>query len=175
MAFFLLSKNMLPRFAKIALVACSSVFLLLVVFGNLTDYGSNFGFVEHVLSMDTTFPGNHSLWRAITTPALHHLFYATIIFWEAVSGSVIGVGAWRMWQARGASAATWRKAKGLATAGLTLSLLQWYLAFIIVGGEWFQMWQSKTWNGQDAAFRMFAIVGLSLIFLNLRDEELDAS
>jgi len=34
------------------------------------------------------------------------------------------------------------------------------------------MWQSKTWNGQDAAFRMFAIMGVSLVFLSLRDDEL---
>ena len=165
---------MLPRIAKCALVACSSVFLLLVVFGNLTDYGSNFGFVQHVLSMDTTFPGNHSMWRAVTTPAVHHLFYASIILWEATAGLLIGAGAIRLWRARRAPVAAWQKAKGLATGGLTLSLLQWYLAFIIVGGEWFQMWQSKIWNGQDAAFRMFAIMGITLVFLNLPDPEVDA-
>ena len=30
-------------------------------------------------------------------------------------------------------------------------------------GEWFLMWQSKMWNGQEEAFRMFAIV--SVVFL----------
>jgi hypothetical protein len=29
------------------------------------------------------------------------------------------------------------------------------------GSEWFLMWQSKVWNGQEEAFRMFAIVGVS--------------
>lgn len=29
---------------------------LLVAFGNMTDYGTNFEFVKHVLSMDTIFP-----------------------------------------------------------------------------------------------------------------------
>ena len=43
-----------------------------------------------------------------------------------------------------------------------------------VGGEWFLMWQSKVWNGQDAAFRLFAMMGVSLVFLNLRDDELPA-
>jgi len=160
---------MLTRLAKIALVAASSFFLLLVVFNNLTDYGSNFAFVQHVLAMDTTFPGNRGMWRAIGPPAAHHLFYATIILWEAVSGLLIGAGAWRLWNERARPGAAWEKAKGLATLGLTLSLLQWYVAFLAVGGEWFLMWQSKTWNGQEAAFRMFAIMGLSLIFLNLRD------
>jgi predicted small integral membrane protein len=35
------------------------------------------------------------------------------------------------------------------------------------------MWQSKVWNGQEAAFRMFAMMGLSLIFLCLPDSELN--
>ena len=43
---------------------------------------------------------------------------------------------------------------------------------LCVGGEWFQMWQSKTWNGQEAAFRFVACIGLVLIFLNQPDGEL---
>jgi predicted small integral membrane protein len=41
------------------------------------------------------------------------------------------------------------------------------VAFISVGGEWFLMWQSKTWNGQDAAFRMFVVLGIILVYLSL--------
>jgi len=37
------------------------------------------------------------------------------------------------------------------------------------------MWQSKIWNGQDAAFRMFACIGIILILLVLPDAELPAS
>ena len=46
------------------------------------------------------------------------------------------------------------------------------LGFLVVGGEWFQMWQSKTWNGQEAAFRFIACIGLVLIFVNQPDGEL---
>jgi len=58
-----------------------------------------------------------------------------------------------------------REAKNVAIAGLTLSLLMWLVAFLDVGGEWFLMWQSKTWNGQEAAFRMFTVVGIVLLLL----------
>jgi len=163
---------MLLRLSKTALVAASSFFLLLVVFNNLTDYGSNFAFVQHVLAMDSTFPGNKLMWRALTSPAIHHAFYASIILWEFVAGLLLAAGTWKLWQARSASA--WQAAKSLAVAGLVLSLLQWFVAFITVGGEWFAMWQSSTWNGQNAAFRMFAILGLILLFLNQRDEELSS-
>ncbi len=175
MALFLLFLPVLIRVSKIALVGASAFFLLLVVFNNLTDYGSNFEFVKHVLSMDTTFPGNAGMWRAFTSPLLHHAFYATIILWEAVTCALLGAGTWRLWQARTAPAAGWQTAKSLATLGFTLSLLQWYVAFISIGGEWFLMWQSKTWNGQDAAFRMFTLMGVSLVFLTLRNDDLPAA
>ncbi len=164
--------DMVLRLSKIALVAASAFFLLLVVFNNLTDYGSNFEFVRHVLSMDTTFPNNSGMWRAIPSSFVHHGFYATIIAWEAVSCALIAVGTWRLWQARRATPAIWQRAKSLAAAGLVISLLQWTVAFLSIGGEWFLMWQSRTWNGQDAAFRMFTVMGITLVFLSLRDDEL---
>jgi predicted small integral membrane protein len=162
---------MIIRLAKVSLVASSAFFLLIIVFNNLTDYGSNFEFVRHVLSMDTTFPGNRGMWRAMTSPIIHHVFYALIIVWELVAGVLLAVATGRMWNARAKSTEVWRKATSLAAAGLTLSLLQWLIAFIIVGGEWFLMWQSATWNGQTAAARMFIVFALILIFLNQRDDE----
>ena len=41
----------------------------------------------------------------------------------------------------------------------------WLVAFLSVGGEWFLMWQSKNWNGQEAAFRMFTVVGIVLLLV----------
>ncbi len=163
---------MIIRLAKIALTAASSFFLLLVAFNNVTDYDSNFQFVKNVLNMSTTFPGNKLMWRAIDSPAVHHAFYASIILWELAAGAVIALGVKQLWAARGGSAAVWQRAKAVASAGLVLSLLQWFVAFITVGGEWFLMWQSPTWNGQTAAFRMFAIFGLGLLYLNQPDDEL---
>jgi predicted small integral membrane protein len=161
------------RLCKIALAANSVLFLALVVFNNTTDYSSNYHFVQHVMSMDTTFPGNAGMWRAISHPMLYRLGYAGIILWEAGCGVLIGLGVGRLWGARKASAAEWKKAKTLAAVGLTLSLTQWYAGFVAIGGEWFLMWQSKIWNGQDAAFRMFGMMALSLIFLALPDSELN--
>jgi predicted small integral membrane protein len=33
------------------------------------------------------------------------------------------------------------------------------------------MWQSKTWNGQDAAFRMFTVIGVVLLLLSQPDSD----
>jgi len=167
------------RACKIALLASVGFFLLLVVFNNLFDYRSNYGFVQHVLSMDTVFSGEAQAWRSFRDPSpadnsywFHHAFYAGIILWEAVACWLVFAGAKKLWTQRAASAELFNGAKRLGAIGLTVSMLQWFVAFISVGGEWFLMWQSKVWNGQDAAFRMFACLGIVLLFLNQKDDEL---
>lgn len=155
------------RVAKTSLVAAVAAFMALVVLNNLADYGSNLLFVRHVLAMDTTFPDNRLGWRAVTAPWLHHAFYAAIILWEVASGVAVGLAAARLWRARHAGGTAWEEARRFTAAALTFNLLLWFGAFLLVGGEWFVMWQSETWNGQDAAFRMFAVVGLILVFVRL--------
>ena len=49
---------LMVRLAKIAMTAALAAFAFIVTYDNLIDYGSNYEFVKHVLSMDTTFPGN---------------------------------------------------------------------------------------------------------------------
>jgi predicted small integral membrane protein len=86
-------------------------FGLLVAFGNLTDYGTNFAFVQHVMSMDTIFPGNGLRYRAITNPQLHHLAYWVIILGEALSGVLCSVGALRLLPCLHSDTATVHSAK----------------------------------------------------------------
>ncbi|MFP4283364.1 MAG: DUF2165 family protein [Opitutales bacterium] len=159
------------RLCKIALSAVSAFFFFLVVFNNLTDFRSNFLFVENVLGMGTTFEGNKLMWRAIESPVVHHLFYFSIIAWEALTCGVIAWGTWKLWQARHASAAVWEAAKETSIVGHTIGMLLWFLAFLTVGAEWFVMWQSEIWNGQDAAARMFMVMGFVLLFVYLPDRE----
>ena len=157
------------RAAKVALVFGVAVFYTFVVFNNVTDYDSNHQFVRHVLMMDSTFPGNHGMWRAINSPAAHTAFYVSIIAWEALTMLLAWWGAARMLRAFNAQAAEFDRAKGVAIAALALSLLMWLVAFLSVGGEWFLMWQSKNWNGQEAAFRMFTVVGIVLLLVAQRE------
>jgi hypothetical protein len=76
------------RYAKIVMSVVLASFCLLVAFDNITDYGTNYLFVQHVMSMDTTYPGNALIYRAITSPTLWHLAYAAIIAAEAIAGAL---------------------------------------------------------------------------------------
>ena len=62
-------------------------------------------------------------------------------------------------------------AKRIPIAALTLGMLMWLVAFLSIGAEWFLMWQSHAWNGQEAAFRMFVVLGFVLLLLMQPDRE----
>jgi len=157
------------RYTKIAMILALAAFAFLTVFNNVTDYSSNFNFVQHVLSMDTTFPNNAARYRAIGKPWMWHGAYWLIILGEAMTTVLLAYGALKLWRARTADSVVFNSAKGWAIVGLTVGFFVWFFGFMVVGGEWFLMWQSETWNGQDAAFRFYmALLGV-LIFLNQPD------
>jgi predicted small integral membrane protein len=159
------------RLSKTLLVAAVALFYTLVVFNNLTDYGSNYAFMHHVLLMDSTCPGNHVMWRAIHPLWVHAAFYDAIIAWEAVTMLLLWAGSVELLRAVGRPGGAFQEAKTLAIGGLTVGLLTWFVAFLGVGGEWFLMWQSHTWNGQEAAFRMFVVVGMVFLLLVMPEAE----
>ena len=73
------------RCAKAVMLACLSAFAALVTFNNLSDYGSNFAFVQHVLAMDTVFADSAAHWCAIEQPWLWHGAYGLIIACEGLA------------------------------------------------------------------------------------------
>jgi predicted small integral membrane protein len=160
------------RAAKTLLVLAVALYYTLLVLNNTTDYNSNFQFIRHVLMMDSTFPNNSAMWRAVNSRAIHTLFYITIIAWESLTMILFWWGGIKLARNLKAPAATFHQAKNIAIVGLNLSLLMWFIAFLTIGGEWFLMWQSQTWNGQETAFRMFTIVGIVLLLLVQKDDEL---
>ena len=55
--------------------------------------------------------------------------------------------------------------------GLNTLFLIWFVGFMVVGGEWFAMWQSTTWNGQQSAFRFYMTALVVVVFVNQPDRE----
>jgi predicted small integral membrane protein len=154
------------------LVAVNGLYILLVAFGNTTDFGTNQAFVQHVLSMDTTNfgakPGTHLdphvMWRAITTPWIQNTAYVFLIAWEWATGLVLVAAVVQFVRERGAG---YRSARALSGIGLLMLLLLFMGGFIAIGGEWFQMWKSTSWNGLDAALRNAALAFLTLLLVYL--------
>ncbi|TFV99921.1 DUF2165 domain-containing protein [Orlajensenia leifsoniae] len=154
------------------LVALNGLYLLIVAFGNITDFPTNQAFVHHVLAMDTTNfttkPGTgldpHVMWRAITAPWLQDLCYVALIAWEVAAGLMLAIATVFWFRGRRTGYETARR---LSTTGLVMHVLLFFGGFTVIGGEWFQMWTSTFWNGEDPAFRNSALAILTLVVLYL--------
>jgi len=154
------------RSAKIAFVAFIGIFGLLTGIDNIVDYPTNFAVVPHVMSMDFIPRGSPLLGRAITSESLHRAAYWAIIGTELLYGSICVFGALNLLGAKRAGA-EFNSAKGSAVLGLALGFALYFFGFLVIGGEWFQMWQAGPWNMQEAAFRFLACIGFVLVFLCL--------
>src|SRR5260221_7440910 len=113
------------RAAKVGTVAAIALFASLVPFGNLTDYNTNFVFVEHVMSMDTIFPFSTIKYRAIIIPALWHTAYALIIATQAATALLSWIGAAAVARRPRADAAPFKPAKKFPLGGPTHGLFPW--------------------------------------------------
>ncbi len=142
---------------------------LFVLMGNLMDYDSNYQFVKHVLSMDTTFEGNALMWRAITIPWMWTVGYIGIILAEAVFAALGLIGGIKLFLRRDAGAATFNRAKSWGFAAYGVGFLVWFIGFIVIGSEWFAMWQSSTWNGKDTAMPLAILWAGFAVLLALGD------
>ncbi|NEB05048.1 DUF2165 domain-containing protein [Streptomyces sp. SID13726] len=151
--------------AATLLTATVALYIALVAFGNITDFGTNQAFVQHVLAMDTTFKDDDLMWRAVTSKGLQNTAYVAIIVWETLAALVLIYGTW-LWVRRDDAAA-----RRFSTYGLLMLMLLFGAGFIAIGGEWFSMWQSKTWNGLDAALRVFLLSGVVLLVVSLTDRK----
>lgn len=143
------------RLSKIVMTGGISFWAFLVVLGNVTDYDSNWAFVQHVMAMDTIFPDSQLKWRAITDPTLQTAAYLAIIATEALTCLAFLAATWVMATKLRASRIEFQSARAPLAIGVIFSFGLWFIGFVAIGGEWFAMWQSKTWNGQGAAFRFY--------------------
>ena len=156
----------------VAAVAALAAYALIVAYDNIVDYGTNYAFVRHVLSMDTTFPGNALMHRAVADETIWRAAYALIIATEGLTGLLLAGGALALLRRLRAPAEAFNRAKGWAVAGLTVGFGLRFFGFMVIAGEYFAMWQSKVWNGQEAAFRISVEILGVLILVVLPDGEL---
>jgi predicted small integral membrane protein len=158
--------------AVAVLTLITAAYYLLVAIGNITDFNTNQAFVQHVFEMDTTFGDDDMTWRAITSSAIQNIAYILIIAWEVLIAAVL-IWAVVAWVAALRGRAGYNRARRLSTLGWTMVLLLFAGGFIVVGGEWFVMWQSDEWNGLDPALQNVTIAGLALILAHLPSREWD--
>lgn len=163
--------RLIIRLSKAMLSLSVGLFAAIVVFGNLTDYKTNYRFVSHVLSMDTTFPDSTARKRAITSPRWYHIFYGLVIAFEAVVALLCSLGGLKMLFAASKDSQRFHQSKSLSIAGLTSGLMVWFTGFQAIASEWFGSWMSTEWNGLPSAARITQILSALLVFISLKNDD----
>ena len=150
---------------QLGIVFSFGLYFTFVSFENVVNYDVNFGYVKHVLSMDTTF--GVSTWKAIGDGnlGLFHITHILIIVVEITSASLCWLGFAQMIKK---FKSNFNQAKQYGILGIGTGMFLFVL-FLVIGGEWFLMWQSSLWNAQDTAYHMITVLGVMLLILLKKD------
>lgn len=161
------------RLLKIVVLLFAGLFGLFVFAGNLMDYNSNYEFVHHVLSMDSTFEGNSLMWRAIESETMHTVAYWGLIIAEGIFSLLAFIGVYHMFKNIKGSGRQFNNAKSFGYYAFILGFAIWFFGFVVIGSEWFAMWQSQIWNGKETAMDITTVwIGFAIL-LALKDEDLE--
>ena len=165
-----ITTNQVIKFSKATLMLFVSFFGLLVMYSNITDYATNYEYLSHILSMDTTHASFRYSERAIASPILQHRIYWLIITLEVMYTSFCIIGTYYLYKNINSSSKKFHEAKKFAIIGLLIALFLYYLCFQVIGAEWFNMDQSQHWNYKDWAQHIVDFMLPSLLYVAIRIE-----
>jgi len=158
------------RYLKIILVFFVGLQGLLYGCGNTANWDVGHSNVAYVLGMvdHTVYPSHIA--PTITNPSLVTLAFLIILTGEALVGLLSLKGAWDLWRERKASSANFNASKNYALLGAGMAMVVWFGGFMVIGGAWFQMWQTPIGdNSFRYAFDFAATGGLVMLFISRPD------
>lgn len=157
------------RISKATLMLFVSIFGLLVMYSNFTDYPTNYQYIGHILSMDTIQADAYK-YRAITSAMAHHRIYWLIITLEVLFTCFCMVGTYHLYKHINSSARKFHEAKKFSLIGLLIAIFVYYIGFQVIGVEWFNMDESDHWNYKDWARHIVDFIMPVMMYVALRIE-----
>lgn len=152
----------------------AGLFGVIYALQNVVNAEAAFGHIQFVLSGQEHNVYGSSIGFFITSPALTWLAVVIIFASELLTGAVLLKGAYHMWAARRATAREFSSAKKWALIGAGLGITVWFGLFILVGGGFFNMWQTRVGDSSmNGSFQIFGAMALCLIFLNQPDTDIE--
>jgi predicted small integral membrane protein len=158
------------RLAKVMLLLSCALLLSIVCVDNIVAYDINFEYIQHIMSMDTTFKHPHLYWRAVNNPIFYHLCFGLIILIEGIVSILLWIGVYHLFKNLRRGHSDFQLAKQWGLMGLSLALILYSLIFFVIASQWFASWQSSLWNAKDAAIPFIILLGLTYLILAKEDE-----
>ncbi len=150
---------------KIGMITALAFFFTLIAINNCIAPEFNQPYVKHVLAMDT-IPNNPVVdHRAIKNSHLQKIIFYLITSSQILAGVCCWIGSIQLLRHLYAPQESFNQAKSIALFGLFIGFCLYLIGFITIGGEWFFMWQSPSWNGQNTAGLFLNFILLTMIFV----------
>ena len=161
-----LNEVLVDRLLKIFMVLLPTSFTFFVVIDNIFfAWDDNYQFIKHVMSMDTV--ESVVEWRGINSPFMWKAAYTFLIVFETLTFFVGIFALYKLIRALKKDTEAFFKAKIWGYVTFVLTLVIWFVGFIDLGGEWFKMWLSPSWNGQPIAMWLSIFFAILLVFFHL--------
>jgi len=159
------------RLLKIAMAKIVAGLALFYALQNMMNLDAAYGAFTYVMSMTDVSVYGNSFGPAITSPTLVWLAVILIVGAEFLAGILAAHGAWDMWKARKGSDAEFAASKTRAILGAGVGVVVWFGFFGVVGGAYFQMWQTELGSSSlSGAFQYAVTCAVALIYLSMKDE-----
>ena len=145
------------RYLKIILVVFLGLLCLIYGLQNIANLEACFQSVSYVLGMSEHTYYADSWFPAITNESLVWVCVFIIITSELVAGVLLLLGALSLLKARNSDSDSFNQAKTLSLLGAGIGIIVWFGFFGVLGGAWFQMWQTSVGaQSLGGAFQYFA-------------------
>jgi predicted small integral membrane protein len=139
------------RRSKVLIVFMASLFGLMTLTNNFTDYAAYSDYIGQIISMSDTQGNDSRRYRGVTSTMFHHRFYWTIITLEIIFTFSFLLGTYHLLRNINASPDDFHEAKKFSIIGLLILIFIYYLCIQVIGVEWFDMDTSSQWNAKDWA------------------------
>lgn len=157
---------MLLRGLKITLVVFIALQALVYALQNLVNLDQAYQSVAYVLSNSDHQIYPSSLTPAITSPVLVWFALIIVLVGEIAAGLCAAKGAFDMWSARHESPERFQASLRFGLLGCGLSIVVWFGLFMVIGGAFFQMWQTAAGAASySGSFQYFSASALILLLL----------
>lgn len=146
------------RTIKILLSLCVALLCIFYAAQNIANLQFAYGAVDYVMGNVDHQVYPNSFGPSITHPVLVWIVVGVIITLEFLAGLLALKGTWDLWSARKADQFTFDSSKKFALLGAGVGMLVWFGLFHVIGGAFFQMWQTEA--GDSSLRGAFWLVGL---------------
>jgi predicted small integral membrane protein len=162
---------MMFRVLKSLLVLCVGLNALIFALQNVANLNEVYSEMAYVISGAGHKAYPHTFFFYSNAPVLVWTSLVVVLLLEFAIALFGLKGAWDLLSARNDSREQFHEAKRAGAWAGGLAILTWFGMFVVVGGAFFQMWQTEAGLGslQDA-FELATISAVTVLFVYLTDD-----